>query len=79
MTIFVTKYALKDGILQFDEATDLGGGMVRCDKDGCSYYLYGSQCHVTRIAAIEKAENMRANKIVSLKKQIEKLEAMQFN
>lgn len=41
-------------------------------------YFHGNEWHKSRESAIAKAEEMRKKKIASLKKQIEKLEKMEF-
>jgi hypothetical protein len=41
--------------------------------------FHGDDWHRSKEAACEKAESMRIRKIVSLKKQITKLEKMRFN
>jgi len=78
---YVTKYALTKGVLEID-------GEVCCDIDdemfvwtsesGYSMSAHGKDWHRTLDEAIKRAEEMRANKIASLKKSIVKLEEMNF-
>ena len=79
MKVWITKYALTDGIIEgdasmcvFDRATvDLKNSKYEID-------FYGSDWHYDKESAIRQAEEMRQKKIGSLKKQIEKLEGMRF-
>lgn len=80
MKVWITKYALTDGIIEADgflcwkdiisASWDNG---TRCDN------FAGEEWWNTKKQAIEKAEEMRQKKIDSLKKQIEKLEGMRFD
>lgn len=45
---------------------------------GCTFSIYGKDWHRTPEAAIARAEEMRAEKIASLKKQIERLMKLEF-
>lgn len=76
MKIWNTKYALTQGILEQD-GEEVGSSMVMV---GPLYYLHyeGRDWHRTREAAVARAEEMRAKKIASLKKQLKKLEGMKF-
>ena len=87
MKVWITKYALTDGILEgedFERHCALGFGMIKSEtkyfcrsKNGDQYLDIGDFCF-TYESAIQKAEEMRQKKIASLKKQIEKLERMVF-
>ena len=79
MKVWITKYALTDGIIEadaeiggFDTITATWDNETRCDN------FKGEEWWSTKKNAIEKAEEMRQKKIASLKKQIEKLERMRF-
>lgn len=76
MKVFITKYALTKGVLE-EEVIDCGDGSVRNQ-----FYVYfhgeGKEWHKSKESAEKKAEEMRQNKIASLKKQIEKLEKIRF-
>ena len=87
MKVWITKYALTQGIEEIDlnqvkefEMTDAGYLCFR--RNG--KYLYTTEIysqkewHRTKESAMQKAEEMRQKKIASLKKQIEKLEGMRF-
>ena len=83
MKAFVTKVIPKDGIIQEVEAyrsernPDILAVKVGLWPD---YYRgQGKQWHLTREAAITRAEEMRVHKIESLKKQITKLENLKFS
>ena len=70
MKIWITKYALTDGIVE-KEAKGLNG-RLRVEDGLFPWYLSPKD------EAIARAEVMRNKKIASLKKQIEKLENMKF-
>lgn len=82
ITAWVTKCALTNGIQKVS-------GTIRheTNSDILSYigsrydwreYVHGKDWHRTPEAALARAEEMRKNKIASLKKSIAKLEAMTF-
>lgn len=78
MKAWITKYALTKGILE-KEVEDCRDGMVRESERHFPTYYHGTDWHTDKKSAIAKAEEMRKNKISSLKKQIEKLERMEFD
>ncbi|MGD9729713.1 MAG: hypothetical protein AB7V39_25510 [Nitrospiraceae bacterium] len=83
ITAWVTKYALTSGIQKV-------GGTVRQTNSNMLVYqaktssvmhyshAWGNEWHRTPEAALARAEEMRKNKIASLKKSLAKLEAMMF-
>ena len=81
--IYITKYALKDGITSHD-INDIricgDGNMIHIAKIHSQAYFHGNgkEWHETKESAITKAESMRVKKIANLKKQIAKLEALKF-
>ena len=80
MKVWITRYALTDGILDTDAKVcfdaDATGNMISCDRG--YFHGDGRDWHRTKEAALVRAEKMRQKKIASLKKQIEKLERMKF-
>jgi hypothetical protein len=77
-TVYLTKYALTDGITErvFQKHAESGryafvGGEWRCLRPGFDL-------HATREAAITAAKSIRDKKVASLRKQIERLEAIDF-
>ena len=78
MKVYITKYALSDGILEKEaEECDRFLGMIRTD-DGAHFHGEGKDWTRTKEAAVARAQEMKTKKIKSLKKQIEKLERMKF-
>ena len=87
MKVWITKYALTDGILEgeaLEKHCVLGFGITKSQteyfcrsKNGDQYLDIGDFCFTYELA-IQKAEEMRQKKIESLKNQIEKLEEMRF-
>lgn len=87
MKVWITKYALTDGIY---DGEIIAKHKIRENPIECKFRFlcrntYGDQFYLDRDdfcftyeCAIKKAEEMRQNKIKSLKKQIEKLEEMRF-
>ncbi len=85
MKVYITKYALTQGIMEFDSDY---AEKVHIDKDGYLHLqikrddypeFYNPKNYALNWEdAIEQAENMRQKKITSLKKQIKKLEKMKF-
>lgn len=81
MKVYITKYALTEGIIEAEgEPYGLELEWVSASWDDgykCGDFEQG-EWYDTKERAIQKAEEMRQNKIASLKKQIEKLERMRF-
>ena len=78
---WITKYALTKGIyeMEVEDCFDISPRTVTSVEkypDG-EMYLNG-EWHRTREEAIHAANGMRARKLVSLHKQFQKLEAMEF-
>lgn len=78
MKVFITKYALTQGIIEIDDAEicSIAEKMISSPKYG---YFFEKEWHDTQAEAIAFAEEMRIKKIASLKKQIAKLEKINFN
>ena len=85
MKVWITKYALTTGIEEIN-ATNVAridieatGYLVIVRTKGGMPEVYNKKDYaLNKESAIAKAEEMRQKKIVSLKKQIEKLEGMKF-
>lgn len=80
MKVWVTKYALTEGIVTYD-AEDAVGGMIAIRTAGhMSQYFHGEgrEWHRSLDGAISRAEEMRIAKIASLKKSLAKLEKLTF-
>lgn len=77
MKIWISKYALTEGLIE-KEAVDVGDSMMQV---GTMQYLFGEgrEWHRTRESAAARAEVMRKAKIVSMRKQLARLEAMRFD
>lgn len=80
MRVWITKYALTDGIIESNANPVLCGSV--CISDTISpvlcRVLNEGEWHSDKKQAIDKAEEMRQKEIDSLKKQIKKLEEMRF-
>jgi hypothetical protein len=79
-TGYVTKYALSAGIKEMQLEYD---GSRYCNEIGSGIFRFfgrlGRDCFRSHFEAKERAEEMRKDKIASLKKQIAKLEKLTFN
>lgn len=76
--VFVTKYALTTGI--FEVEAKVSDGMASF-KRGESYFMefaHRNEFHLTREAAVARAEEMRIKKLQSIDKQIKKISAIKF-
>lgn len=76
-TMYLSKYALSVGVKEVEVNSDLDGDRVR-PEGYCDYYKIGRDIHHDRADAVAAAKVMAAKRIVSLRKQIAKLEAMKF-
>ena len=79
MKVWITKYALTDGIIEAD-AELCGLDIISASWDNGTRFgnFSGEEWWSRKKNAIEKAEEMRQKKIESLKKQIKKLAEMRF-
>lgn len=81
MKVWITKYALTQGIFEI-EAEECGmgfPGMIQTKEEHPSHcHEEGKDWHRSKESAIKRAEEMRQKKISSLKKKLEKLEKMKF-
>ncbi len=75
MKIFITKYALSGGITEVEGEENIGGYIW---AKGYSISFSPKDYSFSRTEAELKAEEMKVKKIESLKKQIRKLEKMNF-
>lgn len=81
MQIWSTKYCLSQGIeLLSVEESETNEAIVCYEINGWKHFLHGEgkDWHRTREAAIDRADSVRIAKILSLKKQLAKLEKMRF-
>lgn len=80
MRVWITKFALTTGIIERD--VELRGDMVswREPNDYATRFAHreGRDWHRSRSAATKRAEHMRREKIVSLRKSLSKYESMSF-
>lgn len=85
MKVWITKYALKDGIIEGETPDSLSRETPYLATVYHSGYRYerfvidGENCFRNKESAIYRAEEMRQKKIENLKKQIKKLEGMRFD
>lgn len=83
--VFITKYALTQGIREEEAEISVFKYVSKEPEENArvrgewSGYPIGKEAFYTLEEAVKKAEEMRKRKIASLKKQIEKLEKMEFN
>lgn len=81
MKIWITKYALSEGIIE-KEGEECPGFprmiQIRIPGKASSEFFHKPDWHTSKEEAISRAEEMRQKKIASLQKQIKKLERMTF-
>lgn len=84
MIFYITKYATTRGIIEIDtdklrdyKVTD-GTRLYAHYRDGNISILNGGEQYTSKSMAVADAEQRRMKKIESLKKQIEKLEKIEF-
>ena len=84
MKVWITKYALTQGIeeINSDDFTEFSiedsGYLVLCKAGNLTKVYNKKDYSLNKESAIHKAEEMRQEKIASLKKQIKKFEEMRF-
>lgn len=80
-TAWVTKRALTEGIkvVEAELCADISDKMITYGGTGCGRQsAHGNDWHRTPEAAVARAEEMRAAKISSLRKSIDRMERMTF-
>ena len=78
---WITTNALSKGIVHVTGYVRPESGSVMLtykSHGGYIFHAYGKDWHRTKQAALERANEMRLDKIASLRKQIAKLESMAF-
>lgn len=79
MKFYITKYALTKGISCLDAEPCIGfSNMIRSKNFMRSEPYHKPDWHRTRADAIARSEEMRTKKIASLKKQLSRLEKLDF-
>jgi len=81
MKVFITKYALTQGIIKKDAEELSNNGMIKVAKGGDFFfdsYYHKNEWFDNLTDAALHAEEMRKKKIELVKKQLAKLEKMKF-
>lgn len=76
--VWLTKYALSDGITEQVVKSFYESGYVTLDGHQWNSYKVGSDVHASYEEAVAAAKAQREKRIASLKKQIAKLEKLAF-
>jgi hypothetical protein len=79
MQVFKTKYALSSGKVESAEVERAATDPDYVIEGVYGFYRLGRDCFESKAEAAADAEKRRLAKIVSLRKQIEKLEKMRFS
>ncbi len=79
MKVWIMKYALTQGIFEVDADDDVDDGIISYQPPGClTVWLNKKYWRETKAEAIAIANEMRIRKIANLRKQIEKLEKLEY-
>ena len=82
MKVWITKYALTKGIFVTEVEPPSGTTEMVVEKpaNGFSQYYHGEgrEWHRAEFSAVSRANQMRDDKILSLKKQLARLEKLKF-
>lgn len=84
MKVWITKYALTEGIFQVnaEKCSDTSPNMIGFIRENSGFTQYahgeGRDWHLTKESALARSENMRLAKIKSHKNAIKRLEQMSF-
>lgn len=83
MKVWISKYALTRGIFEIEaercESIDPDMIAQVSVRYQTTYHGEGKEWHLTKEAAIERANRMRDDKIISLQKQMTKLNKLTFS
>ena len=80
-TAYVTKYALTAGVQEIlvEDCFDTSPTMVKDLREGAIHnYYHNGDWHRSRDEAVKRAEKMRAKKLASLQKQIDRIRKLVF-
>ena len=80
MKVWITKYAMTSGVFTVEGAS-VGQAMCAVRTKGRGpfpVYYHGNDWHTDEAKAIERFNQMKQKKITSLKKQLAKVEALEF-
>lgn len=80
--VYITRYALSKGIKVLEAEVLLEreeGSSYKYIRDGYGFLYINKDFFLTKSEAIKKAEEMKKKKLLSLRKQVEKLEKMTFD
>lgn len=77
MKVYITKYALSNGIVEAEGIENSATMISVKGKFGYTYY-HNNEWHTNNRAAIEMAKIMKAKRIASLQKSIETLTKLNF-
>lgn len=78
--MWITKYALTQGIFNLNvyHCVEINKDMVSYVSAGMPTYYYKPDWYLTKEEAVTRAETMRAKKISSLHKSVQKLDSLKF-
>ena len=84
MKVFISKWALTGGIQEAEGVIVRGSSGTEYFKRAhwgaaAPLFTVGKDVHKTREAAVDAAEFLRARKLASLRRQIAKIELLDFN
>ncbi len=77
--VWISKYALSGGIKEHEAEVRNGSAYPGAPFMSFTGFVLGKDAHFTKAEAVAVAEQMRKKKIASLKRQLGKLEKLQFN
>jgi hypothetical protein len=78
MKVWISKYALSQGILETEVKRTSVEGMVQASDVSLPTYFHGWEWHSTWEEAAQRAEELKEKRLKSLQKQIRKLENLHF-
>lgn len=79
MKVYITQYALTDGIYTAEVEHSIYDTMVVEKNKGPLRTYHKPNWHTTKEEAIKRAEKMREDKIRSLKKSLDRMEKLKFD
>jgi hypothetical protein len=78
MKVYITKHALTEGIYEIEAEKCEQPDMISFKGPYCTSYFFGKDWHKTRSDAVKRAYDMKETKIKSIKRQLQKIEALIF-
>lgn len=78
MKVWITKYALTNGIIEAEATIDGTIAIIKSESSAFKSYYHTPDWYLTKEEAFSRAETMRVKQIKSLQNKVKKLNELKF-